>query len=234
MANFVEIYDNALPDDLCDSLIALFNREENSSMSYVGESKKSGNVTEVRTMIDPLDEKPVYVSAKDMALNPQNYTHDSLIGDLDYILQEYIFDYNKKYMVWSSKLNMDLIPTEEQRKAAEEDANDIELINNIIHQHGEYMIIKYKHPDDGYFGWHTDWGPMPEFIGRQLVAQFYLNDVEDGGETEFYHQKKKVKPKKGRLVIWPVGFTHTHKGNNPISNDKYVLSCWFTVRNLFR
>ena len=43
MANFVEIYDNALPDDLCDSLIALFNREENSSMSYVGESKKSGN-----------------------------------------------------------------------------------------------------------------------------------------------------------------------------------------------
>ena len=51
---------------------------------------------------------------------------------------------------------------------------------------------------------------------------------------QFYHQELKIKPKKGRLVIWPVGFTHTHRGNRPISNDKYLISCWMTLRNIFR
>ena len=143
MKSFIEIYENALPDDLCDSLMALFNREENSSMSYVGESKDK-EVKDVRTMIDPEEGKTIYVSAKDMKLNPVNYSHDSLIGDLDYILQEYIFDYNKKYMVWSSELNMDLIP-EEHKEMVKQDAEDIELLNNILHRHGNYQIKKYKH-----------------------------------------------------------------------------------------
>jgi hypothetical protein len=53
-----------------------------------------------------------------------------------------------------------------------------------------------------------------------------LNDVEEGGETEFYYQDKKIKPKAGRMVIAPSGFTHTHRGNVPTSNDKYILTSW--------
>jgi quercetin dioxygenase-like cupin family protein len=55
---------------------------------------------------------------------------------------------------------------------------------------------------------------------------FYLNDVDEGGETEFYYQQQKVKPVKGRMVIAPAGFTHTHRGNKPESNDKYILTSW--------
>ena len=55
---------------------------------------------------------------------------------------------------------------------------------------------------------------------------FYLNDVEEGGETEFYHQKLKIKPKKGTCVIFPTYFTHKHKGHIPISNDKYIMNVW--------
>ena len=56
---------------------------------------------------------------------------------------------------------------------------------------------------------------------------FYLNDVEEGGETEFYNQKVKIKPKKGTCVIFPTYNTHLHKGHIPISNDKYILNMWF-------
>jgi len=55
---------------------------------------------------------------------------------------------------------------------------------------------------------------------------YYLNDVEEGGETEFHYQDMKVKPKKGSLIIFPAGFTHTHKGNIPLSDEKYVVTSW--------
>ena len=51
---------------------------------------------------------------------------------------------------------------------------------------------------------------------------FYLNDVKEGGETEFYHQNLKVPPTQGSLVIFPAYFTHLHKGHIPITDDKYI------------
>ena len=30
--------------------------------------------------------------------------------------------------------------------------------------------------------------------------------------------------------IFPAGFMHTHRGNPPISNDKYILTGWFSLR----
>lgn len=64
--------------------------------------------------------------------------------------------------------------------------------------------------------------------GRVLVWTLYLNDVTDGGETEFPYQSLKVKPEKGMLCIFPASFTHTHRGNPPYSNDKYILTGWVT------
>ena len=54
----------------------------------------------------------------------------------------------------------------------------------------------------------------------------YLNDVKEGGETEFLYQHKRYQPKEGTLLIFPAGFTHTHRGNPPISNDKYIVTGW--------
>ena len=66
----------------------------------------------------------------------------------------------------------------------------------------------------------------PKAANRMLVGMVYLNDVKDGGETEFYYQKLKIKPKRGTLVIWPAYFTHLHRGNKPISNSKYIINMW--------
>ena len=54
----------------------------------------------------------------------------------------------------------------------------------------------------------------------------YLNDVEEGGETEFLYQSRRIKPKQGTMVICPASFTHTHRGNPPLKGNKYMINGW--------
>lgn len=78
---------------------------------------------------------------------------------------------------------------------------------------------------EGYHVWHYESCDLPT-ARRLLVWTLYLNDVEEGGETEFLYYPRRVKPKKGTLLLWPAGFTHTHRGNPPISNTKYIVTGW--------
>jgi hypothetical protein len=78
---------------------------------------------------------------------------------------------------------------------------------------------------EGYHIWHYETSSR-EFSERLLTFILYLNDVEEGGETEFLYYPKRVKAKKGKLILFPGGFTHTHRGNPPISNEKYILNGW--------
>jgi hypothetical protein len=78
---------------------------------------------------------------------------------------------------------------------------------------------------EGYHIWHYESGNR-ESCQRLLTWMVYLNDVEEGGETEFLYQSLRVKPKQGTLLIWPAAFTHTHRGNPPLSNAKYVVTGW--------
>lgn len=80
----------------------------------------------------------------------------------------------------------------------------------------------------GYHVWHHERTNL-EVANRMLAVIVYLNDVEEGGETEFIYYPRRVKPKQGRIVIWPAGFTHTHRGNPPISNEKYVVTTWLDL-----
>jgi hypothetical protein len=55
----------------------------------------------------------------------------------------------------------------------------------------------------------------------------YLNDVEEGGETEFESEFGfTVKPKQGRMVVFPPMWMFPHRGKQPISNSKYILSTY--------
>jgi len=77
-----------------------------------------------------------------------------------------------------------------------------------------------------YFHWHTDSGSH-SFAERQLVAIWYLNDVEGpGGETEFRFQDVRVKPEKGKLILFPPFWTHEHRGVTLEAGVKYIATTW--------
>jgi hypothetical protein len=78
---------------------------------------------------------------------------------------------------------------------------------------------------EGFHQWHFD-TLSRDTTNRLIVFILYLNDVEEGGETEFLYIPKRVKPRTGTLLMFPAGMTHTHRGNPPISNSKYILTGW--------
>ncbi|MEM8845179.1 MAG: 2OG-Fe(II) oxygenase [Pseudomonadota bacterium] len=77
-----------------------------------------------------------------------------------------------------------------------------------------------------FYHWHID-GGSHEFSHRQLVAIWYLNDVEGpGGETEFLFQDIKIKPEQGKLLIFPPFWTHEHRGATLEAGVKYIATTW--------
>ncbi len=87
-----------------------------------------------------------------------------------------------------------------------------------------YNLQRYQ-PGE-YYHWHTDAGPG-EFMERQLVAIWYLNDVPGpGGETEFPVQQIKVTPEEGKLVLFPPFWTHPHRAVTVEQGVKYIATTW--------
>lgn len=77
-----------------------------------------------------------------------------------------------------------------------------------------------------YYHWHID-GGSHSFSHRQLVAIWYLNDVEGpGGETEFRIQNIAVTPRTGKLILFPPFWTHEHRGVALQRGVKYLATTW--------
>ena len=95
-----------------------------------------------------------------------------------------------------------------------------------------YTTLKIQKtlPTEGYHVWHIEHGKGFDNEARALVFSVYLNDVEEGGETEFLHFSKRVKPKTGRITIWPASFPYLHRGNPPLSGEKYIITSWLLLR----
>ena len=120
-------------------------------------------------------------------------------------------------------------------------------INSIIHKHmvhyinefnkgggtGFYTITGYKFQKSveggGFTAWHSElpiFKPMWEKVRDRFgVWSIYLNDT-DTGYTDFMHQKLSIKPETGKLVMWPAYFTHTHRANPDLKEDKYIITGW--------
>jgi hypothetical protein len=88
-------------------------------------------------------------------------------------------------------------------------------------------IQKYQ-PRESFNAYHTERiGRNGLQSSRHLVFMTYLNTVNTGGETEFYHQQLFVKPEKGLTVIWPADWTHTHRGIPAPQETKYIVTGWY-------
>jgi hypothetical protein len=93
------------------------------------------------------------------------------------------------------------------------------------HKISETIKLQKTVPTGGYHIWHCE-HDNSQTGRRLLLVMLYLNTVESGGETEFLYQSKRVSPEAGTIVICPSGFTHTHRGNPPLSEDKYLMNTW--------
>ena len=94
------------------------------------------------------------------------------------------------------------------------------------HQHTIYSYkVQKTEPGGGYHVWHSEDGELVH-SRRVGVYLLYLNDVEEGGETEFLYLSKRIKPKKGRLLIFPPNFPWAHRGNPPLTGTKYIMTGW--------
>lgn len=95
----------------------------------------------------------------------------------------------------------------------------------------EFKIQKTS-PGEGYHIWHHEWSDNDVCIKRVLAWTLYLNDIEEGGETEFLYQSCRIQPKKGTVCVFPSFFTHTHRGNPPLKKDKYIVTGWVSLKEV--
>ena len=87
-----------------------------------------------------------------------------------------------------------------------------------------FNIQKYS-PGGHYASVHSERTSL-ETLHRLFAWMTYLNDVEDGGETNFSHYGIKIKPEIGKTIIWPAEWTHAHSGEILKSGTKYIITGW--------
>jgi len=203
-SQFIGIYENAFSDNFCDEVVSFFEKNSSSHFTrdeYWGDNKLSSEDVSVELEHFKKDH-PDYSYVHNIKSQINNK-----IGDL------YFTQYYKKYPSIPPSIRLETIK------------------------------LQRTYPTQGYHVWHSE---APKFLkianehknpeetneqNQEQLHRFgaytiYLNDVEEGGETEFLYQSLRVKPKKGTLCIFPAYFTHTHRGNPPLSGGKYIATSW--------
>ena len=87
-----------------------------------------------------------------------------------------------------------------------------------------FNIQKYS-PGDHFSLLHSERTSINS-LHRLFAWMTYLNDVDDGGQTNFSHYGIKIKPETGKTLIWPAEWTHAHTGEILKSGTKYIVTGW--------
>lgn len=217
--NFIAVYDHALNQETCQELIDLF---ESSTHQYPGKTGGGVDLKKKRSLDINVSQDPRFQPLmKRVTKNTTRYianyleTHFfAIIGATSVALP----DPRTGDIVTLSPENFDAVGRPK-----------LPQLMQAILRLGRVNAQKYERSTGGYPHWHSEVYPEAddnEALHRVLLFMYYLNDVHDGGETEFFYQQKRIEPRAGRMVIAPAYFTHTHRGNSPRSDDKYILTSW--------
>lgn len=96
----------------------------------------------------------------------------------------------------------------------------------------EPIKIQYYPPGGGYKLWHMERGSLDEpIVRRHLVFMTFLNDVTEGGGTEFLYQNLCIKAEKGLTLIWPAEWMFTHRGQVSHTQEKYIITGWLSLNS---
>lgn len=217
-ADFIEVYPGALAAEACDAIVARLRASDALQPGQVGggvhpELKRSRDLS----ISDRADWADVA-----QALNVAVYA-----GLLAY-LRRYPQALVAPLMLQQPDGNGGL-----RRLAAEDitalDDRALGQLARTCLRPGPVNLQWYRAGEGGYPYWHCELYPRGvdgETLHRHLLWTVYLNDGFAGGETEFLFQQRKVAPRVGDLLIAPTAFTHTHRGNRPEGQDKFIATSW--------
>lgn len=86
-------------------------------------------------------------------------------------------------------------------------------------------------PGEGFKQWHCDWTISDEAtdpVHRVLAWILYCDSVDEAG-TEFHWQEHHEPAERGKLVIFPAGPTHIHRGRVNATSSKTIATGWINA-----
>jgi Rps23 Pro-64 3,4-dihydroxylase Tpa1-like proline 4-hydroxylase len=206
---YIYINENSLSKELCDEIINKFEEQENKrpGSTFGGIQPKVKDTTDY-----------------DIEINNPKWSR---------IRDALIFELINNIEIYTSKLDT---PMYHSQPADIKDINRISKKYNFkeLNEYGLFfetiLVQKYK-SNQGRYVYHNDFSSESDKKRyRVLTYIYYLNDVDEGGETQFWDNYK-IKPQKGKLVLFPASWTYPHSGLMPISHDKYIITGWIYANN---
>ncbi|MBD3562302.1 2OG-Fe(II) oxygenase, partial [Planktothrix sp. FACHB-1355] len=200
VTNFIEIYDNALDADICHQIIEKFETSDKIVRGRTGQG------------VD-LNKKDSY-DLTITGLYEWRNLHSLVVTNTFAYLKQYLRKYIFALVGAISPGILDPISgkvvTLTHENFAQYEALWMDETIQKIYRPSWINVQKYIKGMGGYHHWHSEIYPHPreaddEPLRRVLFFQYYLNTVNEGGETEFFYQNLKVKPQQGRLAIAPAG-----------------------------
>ena len=84
--------------------------------------------------------------------------------------------------------------------------------------------------DGDHFPLHVDAFDAKTSV-RVLAFLWYLNDVQEGGETSFPALGLSIPARQGRLLVMPPMWMYEHKGEVPRSGDKFIVTSYLNFQD---
>ncbi len=217
--DFIEVYPNVLPADVCATIVRRLEASEQTLPGRIG-----GGV------------HPELKHSRDLAISTIPEWKD-VANALNTAVFKSLLQYLRKYrhaLIAPLMLQTPDPNTGALRRLEAEDFDTLDdaalaRIVRAVLRPGAINLQHYTADEGGYPYWHCELYPKDascETLHRVLLWTIYLNDGFADGETEFLYQQRKIVPATGSLLLAPTAFTHTHRGNRPRGDAKVIATSW--------
>jgi hypothetical protein len=89
----------------------------------------------------------------------------------------------------------------------------------------QHRLKMYRNNDHDQFKDHVDVGDYNS-ARRFLVCFLYLNNVKEGGETNFPKLDYAIAPECAKILVFPATWQWRHSGLPPVSENKYIVGTY--------
>ena len=196
----IGVYENALSKDMCDEIIEEFKKRED--LHYKGFSLRVKQGEQDQHFFDNIK------NTIEMRIDNQG------VGKFD--------EWCKVFQKASWESVVDLLG----KFGYHDRFNPYSVVSFGEVHWPVWKVNSYEKNKGHYNTFHTEQPYHKKTCNRLFVTMFYLNDIEEGGETWFPFSNIELKPKAGTSVVGPAGWPWVHRANKPVSNKKYIITSW--------